>query len=400
MAGKPAFVTETTSTVRGQKYKRFVVVHWDEAGTRKRTYRKTRKEAEALASQYNRDAAQRGTREKIKRRYLGEEDAKRFPEEKYRDAVEALAILEGAATLTEAARFFMEERARKERHVPTVGALADDYLKDAEGADLRFHTIRDLRHRLKWIVSRFGECRVDEVTTADVREWLDNFKKQDGTPISDTTRDHFRFAARGLFSMAIEREYIDKNPADYSVRRRGRANEKQPGILTVDQARRLLNKAAETAPEVIPGLVLSLFAGTRATEMRRLDWADIDLGAGIVKISPRIAKKRSVRNITIVPNLAKWLAPRRQNEGAVWPYSESKWTTTVRDLARQVGIEEWPHNALRHSFGSYHVALHEDLAKTAWEMGHRDTGDMLLESYRQLTTKAEGARFFAIEPPK
>lgn len=400
MADRKAFVTETTTTVRGKKYPRFVCVYWTEDGTRKRASRKTRAEAEALAKQHNRDAARREEGERIKRRYLGEEEARRFPIEKYRDAVDALAILEGAATLTETARFFMDERARRARRVPTIAELADDYLKDAESAGLRFHSIRDLRHRLKWTVERFGPCRVDEVTTGDVREWLDNLTKQDGkTPVSDNTRKHFRFAARGLFKMAVERQFIESNPANIPARRRKRTSEAQPGILTVDQARKILTQALQEAPDAVPGLALSLFAGTRATEMRRLDWADIDLSAGIVKISPKIAKKRSVRNVTIVPNLAKWLCPRRQTEGAIWPHSESLWTKAIRDLASKAGITDWPHNALRHSFGSYHVALHEDPSKTAWEMGHRDSGDLLFENYRQLVTKAEAERFFSIEPP-
>ena len=400
MTDRKAFVTETTVTVRGKKYARFVCVYWSEDGQRKRATRKTREEAEALAKQHNRDAAQRETREKIKRRHLGEEDARRFPIEKYRDAIEALSILEGAATLTEAARFFMEERARKAKDVPTVSALVADYLRDAESHNLRERTIGDLRHRMNRIVERFGGTRVDEVNTTDVREWLTELTKRDGTPVSANTRKHYRFAIRGLFGMAVEKEYIESNPADITARRRGNGNnEAEPGILTVEQARKLLNKASEDAPEALPGIALGLFAGTRTAEILRLDWSDVDLGAGIVKISARVAKKRAARNTDILPCLMKWLAPYRKTEGALWPHSQAKWTKTLADLARNAGIEQWPHNALRHSFGSYHVELHKDPPKTAWMMGHRDSGDVLFESYRQQTTKAEAKRFFAIEPP-
>lgn len=294
----------------------------------------------------------------------------------------------------------MAERARKAKPIPTVSELADDYLKRAKVRNLRFHSLRDLRHRLKWIVERFGDTRVDELTTSDIRDWLDNLTKQDGkTLVSLTTRKHFKFAARGLFKRAVERELIEQNPADFDDEK-NLDNETEPGILTVDQARSLLDKAAKHAPEAVPGLALSLFAGTRATEMRRLDWSDIDLEEGIVKISARIAKKRSVRNITIVPNLARWLFLYRQSEGRVWPASESKWITTIRELSKKADIAEWPHNALRHSFGSYHSALHKDSRKTAWEMGHRDSGNTLFTHYLSLTTKAEAERYFAIEPPQ
>jgi hypothetical protein len=35
-------------------------------------------------------------------------------------------------------------------------------------------------------------------------------------------------------------------------------------------------------------------------------------------------------------------------------------------------IEEWPDNALRHSFASYHLAHLKNAASTALELGHHD----------------------------
>jgi hypothetical protein len=35
----------------------------------------------------------------------------------------------------------------------------------------------------------------------------------------------------------------------------------------------------------------------------------------------------------------------------------------MAELKRAAGIESWPHNGLRHSFGSYHLAYHGDAMK-------------------------------------
>ena len=47
---------------------------------------------------------------------------------------------------------------------------------------------------------------------------------------------------------------------------------------------------------------------------------------------------------------------------------------------------------MRHSFASYHLALHESADKTALEMGHRDTR-MLFRHYREIVTKGEAVEY-------
>jgi hypothetical protein len=43
----------------------------------------------------------------------------------------------------------------------------------------------------------------------------------------------------------------------------------------------------------------------------------------------------------------------------------------------EAGLSKWPSNALRHSFGSYHLEHFENAARTAVGMGHRNQ-DLLL----------------------
>jgi integrase len=57
----------------------------------------------------------------------------------------------------------------------------------------------------------------------------------------------------------------------------------------------------------------------------------------------------------------------------------------------------WPKNCLRHSFASYHLAMHESADKTALQMGHRST-TMLFEHYRELVTRSDAERFWGILP--
>jgi hypothetical protein len=54
---------------------------------------------------------------------------------------------------------------------------------------------------------------------------------------------------------------------------------------------------------------------------------------------------------------------------------------------------------LRHSFASYHLAYHRDAARTALELGHKST-TLLFTNYRELVTKSDAIRYWAIKPQK
>jgi hypothetical protein len=58
----------------------------------------------------------------------------------------------------------------------------------------------------------------------------------------------------------------------------------------------------------------------------------------------------------------------------------------------------WKHNALRHSFCSYRLAIIKNAAQVALEAGN--SPQMIFANYRQLVTETEAAKWFAVCPPK
>jgi hypothetical protein len=56
----------------------------------------------------------------------------------------------------------------------------------------------------------------------------------------------------------------------------------------------------------------------------------------------------------------------------------------------------WPQNALRHSFGSYHLAQFNDPAKLALEMGNSPA--TIFQHYRQLVKPKQAERYWKIVP--
>jgi hypothetical protein len=57
---------------------------------------------------------------------------------------------------------------------------------------------------------------------------------------------------------------------------------------------------------------------------------------------------------------------------------------------------EWPQNALRHSFGSYHLAQFNDAAKLALEMGNSPA--TIFRHYRQLVKPKQAERYWKLAP--
>ena len=61
------------------------------------------------------------------------------------------------------------------------------------------------------------------------------------------------------------------------------------------------------------------------------------------------------------------------------------------------GIREWPQNALRHSFASYHLAHFNDAALLALELGHTNS-NLVFQHYRQLVKPKQAERYWKIAP--
>ena len=68
-----------------------------------------------------------------------------------------------------------------------------------------------------------------------------------------------------------------------------------------------------------------------------------------------------------------------ENEGDP---KKKKWVTT------------WKTNAMRHSFGSYHYALHGDAMLTSRLMGHKSNDTVLFDHYRALASKEDAEAYF------
>jgi len=108
-------------------------------------------------------------------------------------------------------------------------------------------------------------------------------------------------------------------------------------------------------------------------------------------VNPATAKKRRQRYVDMSDNLIQWLAPYARKEGKIG------FSRFIFRAVRKTAVIEWPKDVMRHCFGTYHSAMHEDNGKTSAQMGHTRTSE-LFKSYKNLVKKSAAAEYWKIVP--
>jgi integrase len=286
-------------------------------------------------------------------------------------------------TILDAIAFYLPHLEASNRTC-TFAELVDELLlaKAADGASKPY--IADLKFRLGQLANALGDKPVCEIRTDEIDDWLR------GLRVSPISRNNSRRVIVTAFGFAVKRGYATDNPALKTDK--AKVVGEAPGILSVSEAARLLEAAT---PDILPYLAVGLFAGLRRAEIERIDWSEIDFESGLIKVTAEKSKTSQKRYVTIQPNLREWLLPLRQHTGNVTPQS------CFRELFEQAraaaGIDEWPENALRHSFASYHLAHFKNAAATALELGHHDSR-ITFAHYRELVKPKDGERYWNLFP--
>jgi integrase len=348
------------------------VVNYRESGKRKRSFFEAEAQAKTFAAFKNAELNRNGA------------EHAEFPtwlRIMAQNAVEKLKPFEGK-TITDAIDFFVRHLVASEKSCTAVQLVKELVeAKERDGASVRH--VNDLRCRLTIFADKFDGKPVATITSAELDDWLRSLN------VAPITRNHYRVLIILAFNFAVKRGYATDNPAEKTAK----AKEKKSdiGILSVTQAARLLESAT---PDILPYISIGLFAGLRRAEIERLDWAEIDFESGLIEVKAERSKTAQRRLVTMQPNLREWLLPVRKHKGPVTPEDFNKQFVCTRVAA---GIDDWPDNALRHSFASYHLAHFKNAAATALELGHHDSR-ITFAHYRELVRPKEGERYWNIRP--
>lgn len=250
--------------------------------------------------------------------------------------------------------------------------------------------------RLKWLAQALGPVSLHEVTLPVLRKHLSDL------PFTVTTRNNYVRFVKAFCSWCVEepQELLPYSPAEglkFEEERRGAVK-----YLPVVEAEKWMRTVEKENPALVPFYALSLFGGVRPVVAERMapllaELCDLEGRSLVVPLwveGARINKGKGYRVEGDIPGyLWEWLS-------AYWDGKSPCLAGTQRQkasLLEKAGIG-WPHDALRHTFGTFSYVYTRDLSKVAAWLGHSDT-KVTAKHYAEATAKKKDAKqFFRLRP--
>lgn len=335
----------------------------------------------------------------------------------------------------------------------------DRWMEEQRDEELRPTSIRQNQQRGIVFVSAMGPDTPCAAVTPDrVRRFVKTRK------CGKATRKSWEKTLRAFFAFVVEMKWRENSPIPPKRRKRGGRGDqdtKIPGFMPPNTVERLLHKAEELHPEIVPALAVMFFAGLRPFEvsaqyrlkseersearhaasearleykklkklkhgnaeeldaafrklnearraaqkvyesdpatMGGLQWENVNLVEKFIRVLPETSKTGAGRLVDINDNLLVWLAKYRKASGPVAP-SPVTLIRFRREAMKEAGIKKWLPDVARHTYATMHFAMWQDQDKLQAQMGHAGKAYVLTKHYRGLATKAEAEKFWAIEP--
>lgn len=363
--------------------------HWRVEGTingkRIRAFFRTREEAQEAASIRNAELENHGHKHADLDPYLRIQALR---------SADLLAAAGDPVSLIGAVEYYLKNHDIRSKSLPVTQACTrfiTDSQRRLEGGEIGKRHHEHLVKSLRKFNTEFADRQLCDLSSNEIETWLNCL------PLALESKNSHRRSIYRLYGQAKKWGLVKENPlTEVDILKGRKVKHKEPGVLSVAEAAKLL----ETAPEaVLPVIAIGLFAGLRQAEISLLRWEDICWEKRLIDCSAKITKTASRRLVEISDNLLEWLAPYRNATGPIFAKCEAVQIREVTAAGRSSGIAKWPQNALRHSFGSYHLALHENASKTALQMGH-ENGETktLLAHYANRRTKEDAKAYWNIRP--
>ncbi|MCW1925738.1 tyrosine-type recombinase/integrase [Luteolibacter arcticus] len=260
-------------------------------------------------------------------------------------------------------------------------------------------TLLDFRNWRKALPDGFMAMNVCDITPDSIASALDE------TTSGKTRWKNGLGYVRTVLGDCVKTGTLDENPAKRVHVERRPDHAGDVSIYTPEELRRLMDACRDypsgldkACAGCAPVFALMAFAGVRPDEAAKIRWEDISLELLNIRIGPSVAKKARRRNIRINPTLKAWMeeTPEPKRSGKVAP---ARWIQKATRVRREAGINgSEKQDALRHSFGSYTLAVENDLDALKSDMGHEHVR-VYFDFYHKSVPKREALPYWQVLPP-
>jgi len=270
-----------------------------------------------------------------------------------------------------------EAKAEEERQALTFEAYFRKTYMPAAKVSKKKTTCRQEESIFKtWLNPNIGRIRLIDLRPLHIEKIRRDMVKRDKAP---RTIQLALATARQVWNHARNNGIVTGDWPGRSVKT-GRFDNRRLRFLTPDECDLLLKKLKETSQQVHDMALLSLDTGMRAGEVFSLDWENVDLEAGRVKVMDTKSGRNRIAYMTErVKDMFQSL-PNRQglvfqsNRGQPVTQISKTFERAVADLGFNKGIidrrNKVTFHTLRHTFASDQVASGTDLYEVKKLLGH------------------------------
>jgi integrase len=266
----------------------------------------------------------------------------------------------------------------------TVSQALDEYMKSSRRI-LQKSTLRDYHSVIEYhLKPQFGNMRMADVTTSQIKAWIG------GLTISFKRINNILTPLRTVFEDAYMDGLIERNPVSRIKNLAVRSQEPNP--FTPKEINLILNELPQQGKNLI---LFAFCTGLRTSELIALEWGDIDLNAGLVRVRRAVVNKHTKvtktrsgeRDVKLFLPALNALLDQKQftfsANGRVFnnPRTNKPWETDgqIRKYLWQPALKRagvayrYPYQT-RHTYASTLLSSGENPLWVAQQMGHKDWG--------------------------
>ena len=295
----------------------------------------------------------------------------------------------------------------------TLGVWLDRWLEEYDAHAVRPNTLSGYGQIIEsYIKPRLGNERISDLTTADFQQMYNNIKKygrvnehpERGTELADSMVRKIHMMLHQAMDVAVREHLIVKNPTDGTTVPKNNYAPKQ--ILTEAQLERFMEELKKD-PIWHDFFYTELTTGMRKGEICGLQWRDLDMKTGRLKICRAVIAQRyqpcvvgetktqaGNRTLVLPPSTLELLKARKKVSYSQWIFPnplrpEAPMTPSVpyrrlKELLKQADLPSIRFHDLRHTFATHALTSGVDAKTLAGILGHTNAS-FTLDTYTHVT---------------
>jgi len=301
----------------------------------------------------------------------------------------------------------------------TTQTLLTEWLEQYEKEHVKARTYARYRGLITAHINPIlGEQSIESVTRGDIRDFLSEQKasgniKNSAGRLSAASTNLMLTVLNLAFEYARDRDMIDQNPCERIRRVKGET--KRVDAFTADEQKQLEATLIRSGDRRLFGILLCLYTGVRIGELLALEWEDVDLIRGWMRITKTVyrhkdesgswrlvvdtPKSHSSNRIIPLPSyITELLKQEKQNANSPYIVENKKgermpirsYQYLFEKLTKTAGVRTLNFHALRHTFATRALECGMDIKTLSELMGHKNASITLNRyAHSMMSTKIE-----------